>query len=66
MNSTHRNAMGPINPASGFTMMDDDCSGVDVAGNPYGMSTIDPFETPSLFDDPFGDTIFSHDSLFGD
>jgi hypothetical protein len=64
MNSNHGNAMGPINPASGFTMMDDDCSGVDVAGNPYGMSAVDPFE--SLFGDSFGDTMFSHDSLFGD
>jgi hypothetical protein len=25
-----------INPASGWPMISDDCSGVDVIGNPYG------------------------------
>lgn len=64
MTFNHSNTTGPINPASGFVMMNDDCSGVDVAGNPYGTSTVDPFGGASLFGDTPAGTTFAHDDSY--
>lgn len=37
-----------INPATGLPMISDDCSGVDVGGNPFGTNLNDAFDSSGL------------------
>jgi hypothetical protein len=39
-----------INPASGLPMIGDDCTGIDVAGNPYGTDLQDSWTDSGLSD----------------
>ena len=36
----------PVNPATGLPMTDDDFSGVDVGGNPWGTNFNGPWSAP--------------------
>ena len=52
--STHQGMGWTVNPSSGLPMVDGSCSGVDVAGNPYGYGTDlhdDYWTTPAMHDD---------------
>jgi hypothetical protein len=53
--NNHGNSMtvgSCVNPASGLPMISDDCSGVDVMGNPFGMD--EGLDSGGLFDDDLG------------
>jgi len=50
--SLHQGVDCNVNPASGLPMIDGSCSGVDVAGNPYGTDLHDDYwTTPTIHDD---------------
>ncbi|MFZ2974631.1 MAG: hypothetical protein WA049_18525 [Ferribacterium limneticum] len=49
-----------INPATGLPMIGDDCGGIDVAGNPYGID-LDSSNDADIFT-----TMGQDEQIFGD